>query len=63
VSRHSVDLGLDDDKEYEASEIKTVKDFCKAIGRQFKVTQGLLVALMCVFILTFTFFPGVMDDT
>jgi hypothetical protein len=60
VSRHSVDLGFEQE---EASEIKSIGDFCKAIGRQFKVTQGLLVALMFVFTITFIFFPGVMDHT
>ena len=38
ISRHSVDLGLDEDKDYAPSQIKGVGDFCKAIGRQLRVT-------------------------
>jgi hypothetical protein len=62
-SKHSVDLGIGEEKDNVPSEIKTIGDFCRAIGRQFKVTQGLLVALMFVFMITFIFFPGVMDHT
>lgn len=43
--------------------MKSIGDFCKAIFRQLKITEGYLSAIIFIFALTFVFFPGVMDNT
>lgn len=47
----------------EATELKTISDLFKAIARFMTNTSGLMYALLFVFTVSFTLFPGVMDAT
>jgi len=44
-------------------DIKSIGDFCRAIYRQLKITKGFLTGIIFIFMLTFVFFPGIMDGT
>ena len=44
-------------------QIDSFGELCRVIGNQLLLTKGLLIGLMFCYMITFTFFPGLMDAT
>lgn len=53
----------DNEQDLQAPKIESIGDFCRAIVRQFKITEGMLISMWFIFMITFIFFPGILDAT